>query len=83
MTNTEKLIELHGQLEETNPYCYCEIAYTRQTMWMAWLCSNSREEDPRRKILAKGQGETAEEACGLALENYRMNVIGMARRSRA
>lgn len=63
MEALNQLLELHAELLEENPYCYFELAYTRQTMWMAWICSNAREQDPNRKIIAKGQGSTPEEAC--------------------
>jgi len=74
MKNIEKLIELHGELMVENPYCYCEIAYTRQTEWMAWICTNAREQDPNRKVLATGGGMTADDACAAALEHYRENA---------
>lgn len=70
MTNVEQLIALHTELVEANPYCYFELAYTRTTMWMAWLCSNAREADPNRVIHAQGQGSTPEEAAADALKNY-------------
>lgn len=61
------LIQQYEQLREDNQYCYFELACTRYTDWMAWICSNQREEDPNRKVLAKGQGATPEEACANAL----------------
>lgn len=61
------LINAHAELLESNPYCYFELAYTRQTEWMAWLCSKPAEDDPDRKILACGQGNTPNEACMQAL----------------
>lgn len=70
MENLNKLLELHASLLEKNPYCYFELAYTRSTEWMAWLCSNSREADPDRKVLAQGQGSTPEEAAKDALKSY-------------
>lgn len=54
------------QLEQ-NCYAYFELAYTRHTGWMAWLCSNNRDDDPNRKVLAKGQGDSPEAACEAAL----------------
>lgn len=65
-----KLICKHRELLNTGPYahyCYFELAYTRRTEWMAWICSNHNEEDPQRKVIAKGQGSTPEEACENAL----------------
>lgn len=66
-----ELITKHAEMLESGPYahyCYFELAYTRHTGWMAWICSNQREQDPNRKILAKGQGSTPDEACRIALE---------------
>lgn len=62
------LIATHKQILTENNYAYFELAYTRQTDWMAWICSNHRDTDPNRTILAKGQGITPEEACLNALE---------------
>lgn len=70
MKKLQKLLDLHRSLLELNPYCYFELAYTRQTGWMAWICSKPKEHDPNRKILAQGQGETPEEACNQALIYY-------------
>lgn len=66
----QQVIQLHEALLEQNPYCYFELAYTRGTMWMVWLCSNSRENDPSRKMLAQGQGETPEKAAAAAIESF-------------
>lgn len=49
-------------------YCYFELAYTRHTAWMAWLCSKPREDDPSRKVITSGQGQTPDEACRAALD---------------
>ncbi len=67
MTKLQQLIDKHGALLEQNPHCYFELSYTRQTMWMAWLCSKPREDDPHRKVLALGQGDTPEQAASAAL----------------
>lgn len=66
----QQLIELHGSLLEQNPYCYFELAYTKATGWMAWICTNHLEADPFRKVLARGQGESPEEAADAALESF-------------
>jgi hypothetical protein len=58
----------HAAMLDANPYCYFELAYTRRTDWMAWICSKPREDDPDRKVLACGQGDTPDEACRNALE---------------
>ena len=65
-----ELIAQHAAMLEDGPYahyCYFELAYTRRTEWMAWICSNHNEVDPNRKVLAQGQGSTADEACRKAL----------------
>jgi hypothetical protein len=65
-----KLFDLHAALLEENPYCYCEVAYTRQTGWMAWLCSDRYEDDSQRRVLARGQGRTPNEAAAAAVESF-------------
>jgi len=72
MKNIEQLIKLHGALLLDNPKYYCEIAYTVQTQWMAWLCS-AAPQCKSRKVLACGSGRSMDEACGAALDNYREN----------
>lgn len=67
-TNLSKVIAIHAEMLDSNPYCYFELAYTRYTEWMVWICSNQREQDPNRKVLLRGQGSTPEEACANALE---------------
>lgn len=69
-TNLSKVMAIHAELLEENPYCYFELAYTRYTDWMAWICTNSRDHDPSRKVLLCGQGSTAEEACADGLAKY-------------
>lgn len=66
----QRLLAAHQAiLDGGNSYAYFELAYTRQTGWMAWICSKPREDDPNRKVLAKGQGSTVEEACTSAMES--------------
>lgn len=67
----DQVIEIHQEMLNENSYCYFELAYTRTTEWMVWVCSNSREIDPNRKVLLCGQGDTPEEASLDALVNYR------------
>lgn len=69
-TALSQLFAIHAELLERNPYCYCEVAHTRSTGWMAWLCSNSAESDPNREVLAQGQGATPEEAASIAVKAY-------------
>ena len=68
--NLSKVMAIHTDMLQTNHYCYFELAYTRYTDWMVWICSNAREQDPNRKVLLQGQGSTPEEACADALANY-------------
>lgn len=70
MNDLQKLIELHATLLEENHYCYFELAYARQTQWMAWITTNPREVDPNRKVIACGQGASPDEAASSALENH-------------
>ena len=68
--NLSKVMAIHTDMLQTNHYCYFELAYTRYTDWMVWICSNAREQDPNRKVLLQGQGSTPEEACADALNRY-------------
>jgi len=69
------LLDEHARLiEEGENYAYFELAYTRSTEWMAWLCDKAPDADtgrplPDRIVLACGQGHTADEACRLAIED--------------
>ena len=68
----DALINVHQELVEDNPYCYFELAHTRQTGWMAWITDKplypvQEVANPDRKVLARGQGDSAEEACRIAL----------------
>lgn len=66
-----RLFDLHAALLRENPYCYCEVAYTRQTGWMAWLCTDRYEDDSQRRVLGKGQGQTPNEAAAAAVASFR------------
>lgn len=61
------LIATHAEILEDNAYAYFELAYTRQTGWMAWITDKplygAPVVNPDRKVLAKGQGDTPDEAC--------------------
>jgi hypothetical protein len=75
MKNIEKFIKLHREHLNDNPYAYLELGYTRQTDYMAWLCDRCPDgatgrPEPGRKVLALGQGETLDQACKRALEDY-------------
>lgn len=65
-----KLIELHAEELDQNDYAYFELARTRRTDWMAWICTNLVDLDPSRKVLATGQGSTPDEACANAALDY-------------
>lgn len=62
-----RLLAAHSDLLDRNPYAYFELAYTRTTGWMAWLCSDCKESNPNRKVIATGQADTPEAACADAL----------------
>lgn len=69
MSALEKVLEIHAEMLESNPYCYFELAYSRTTDWMIWVCSKALKNDPNRKVLLRGQGLTPEEAAQNALDN--------------
>lgn len=71
-TNLSKVIAIHEDMLDSNPYCYFELAYTRTTEWIVWICSSPREQDPNRKVLLNGQGPTPEEACENALSIFNL-----------
>ena len=69
-SRVQHLLDLHHALLQKNPYCYFELAYTRQTGWMAWICSKPQEDDPNRKVIAQGQGISPEDACEKAVSYF-------------
>ena len=73
--NLSKIMAIHAELLKENPYCYFELAYTRYTDWMVWICTNSRDHDPNRKVLLCGQGSTQEEACADGLAKYEAEQV--------
>ncbi|MFY4037918.1 hypothetical protein ACOTJL_19410 [Achromobacter xylosoxidans] len=74
------LIAKHAELLDKSDHTYFELARTRQTGWMAWLCSHPAETHPDRKVLARGQGETPDEACREALDDFEMRAAIAAQR---
>ncbi|QPS09606.1 hypothetical protein I6G66_06170 [Delftia acidovorans] len=67
----QALLDVHAELLDANPYAYFELAYTRQTGWMAWITDKPFHGpviNPDRKVLARGQGDTASEACAAAAQ---------------
>jgi hypothetical protein len=69
------LLAKHAALVNGDPYCYFELAYTRQTGWMAFICDRPAEGiigtpefGANRTILAQGQGDTPDEACNAATQ---------------
>jgi hypothetical protein len=73
-TALSELIAHHASLLETNSYAYFELAYTRRTGWMAWITDKPAKGEPgtaeyarSRTVIARGQGDTPEEAAADAL----------------
>jgi hypothetical protein len=67
----QALLDVHAALLDANPYAYFELAYTRQTGWMAWITDKPFHGpviNPDRQVLARGQGDTASEACAAAAQ---------------
>lgn len=62
-----KFLDLAQKMESEYPFLYVEIAHTRTTNWMVWLCTHNKDTNPNRKVLVSTQGATAEEACRNAL----------------
>lgn len=65
------LLEKHRALLDDSEYTYFELAYTRQTGFMAWLTDKplaSVVVNPDRKVIVSGQGDTADAACADALQ---------------
>jgi hypothetical protein len=77
MKAIQELINEHTKLVRSgNPYAYFELAYTRQTGWMAWICDRSPDPNTGRPIvgrivLACGQGNTPNIACKNALSDQK------------
>ncbi len=61
------LITQHAALLEQNEHAYFELCYHRATGWMAWITDKPMCMPPivnaDRKVLARGQGETPDQAC--------------------
>lgn len=69
-----RLTAFHAEQLDSNPYCYFELAYTRMTGWMAWITDRPAKGEPgtaeyakSRKVIVRGQADTAIEACEDAL----------------
>lgn len=69
-SDLQRLIDLHSELLTRNSYCYFELAYCKTTHWMAWICTDNRENNPDRVVLARGQGDSPEAAAKSALVSY-------------
>jgi hypothetical protein len=74
LPNVADLLAHHGMLLQGNEHCYFELAYIRQTGWMAFICDRpaqgtigTPEFGAGRKIIARGQGDTPDAACANAL----------------
>ncbi|MBD9406232.1 hypothetical protein IB236_12865 [Acidovorax sp. ACV02] len=61
------LIAEHAAVLDQNESAYFELCYHRATGWMAWITDKPLcmppVVNPDRKVLAQGQGHTADEAC--------------------
>lgn len=61
------LIAEHAAILDQNESAYFELCYHRATGWMAWITDKPLCMPPvvnqGRKVLAQGQGDTADEAC--------------------
>lgn len=61
------LIAEHAAILDQNESAYFELCYHRATGWMAWITDKPLcmppVVNPDRKVLAQGQGDTADEAC--------------------
>lgn len=61
------LIAEHAAILAQNESAYFELCYHRATGWMAWITDQPLcmppVVNPDRKVLAHGQGDTADEAC--------------------
>jgi hypothetical protein len=78
-----RLVAFHAAQLDSNPYCYFELAYTRQTDWMAWITDRPAQGEPgtaayakSRKVIVRGQGPTAQEACTDALAALAASFAG-------
>ncbi len=73
-----RLIAQHAALLEHNEYAYFELCYHRTTGWMAWITDKPLcmppVVNPDRKVLAQGQGHTADDACHSAIQAMRGTV---------
>lgn len=61
------LIGQHAAILAQNESAYFELCYHRTTGWMSWITDKPLcmppVVNPDRKVLAQGQGDTADEAC--------------------
>ena len=70
MSRLAEFLELYASERKLNDYAYMEIACTRATGYMAWICSHPKETHPDRVVLACGQGSDEEEACDKAIVDF-------------
>ena len=72
MEHVQQLTERYLKLREDNLYAYFELACTKSTDWCAWITDRppiDGKVQPDRKVIAFGQGGTADSACKAALLN--------------
>jgi hypothetical protein len=69
-----ELLQRHAEFVFDNPCCYFELAYRGSTGWTARITDKpaegkrgTAEYAKSRKVLARGQGETPDEAAAEAL----------------
>lgn len=74
LASVDALLAQHHALRQDNEHCYFELAYTRITGWMAYICDKpaggtigTPEFGAGRTIITRGQGDTPGEACANAL----------------
>ncbi|KKJ05881.1 hypothetical protein XF14_16410 [Burkholderia gladioli] len=77
------LIARHAEELDQNDYAYFELAYTRRTGWMAWITDRPAQGEPgtaayakSRKVILRGIGDTAADACRDALDAARTGAQG-------
>ena len=68
MDNVKKFLDTAEEMINEYPFLYVEVARTRTTEWMAWLCTHNKDTHTDRMVLASAHGFTADEACKNALD---------------
>lgn len=71
MSSADEFLEAAEALISQYPHLYVEVARTRPTDWMAWVCTHNRDTNPDRVVLIEAQGSTYQEACKAGLTQLR------------